>query len=833
MMRILQICASRIEDFMEFIDPVCDIIKLLGLPFLKNKMSDEARYTETAAKSLSHLGDLMYVPSPQVRMQICSTVMDIYNTKHPIPQIIGFELTSTSYNVEIAAMSGLAETLVSSLTLMKDNVQVKILLLRALQLLSRTNENCMFMARGQAAFNICSLLNDPDPSGELMLLSSGIILNLLDLGPKDEIIKQMNNLECICALKDCVVRLFTTGYTDRERQLRNDLLVITTVIAEKSRALMINLTFLLFLSVKSRNPLLGNIQLLHNREGLKMKRLLMDLLVIFSKDWSSDKILSDKKVVSALFTYVIPTEKPEIQDWPMPYFQELQLQAISTLSSVAPRLVEHYMACEGNKRLLQFLKWCSSQDGFVGNGNGCCRRSKNEQICRTLKLLNRMVSVQDTTLNKDLCDQGAVRQLLRVLKKTNTDAVGKNNTVILEIQTEILSVLTSLCETDSHTKELFGSQGVDVMIQILKMGPTQVSSGLGHERLILSTLTCVWSCITGYNITEDDFLDKQGMFLLLDLLAVNWKTMNTILLTLLNKFLENPKTHSHFYTWRGKKFETVPHLLIQLWNEAEKKLGEVTDKYGRIIDPKNPLGRQIGKDQKKPPISPNNVTTSTCEVAENNKSQIYSLFLKLGFSDLPGLSTLDYVTLIAIMRHLDFQVGKVWNKTRQELKAENIQPLKYDSDASNYIKKEFEDLAKRVRAQQSQVIVEHQKMELEEEQRRYAAIKASMKQRAEAKKTWDNFVLRTSNYDALKEAKRIKEDMIELSRPEYVIQKGIDHATEIYGLNTTVSCGRVLRVQSTPSELTGGPLADTCLAQKRLPIRGGALRDFRIQRFKF
>ncbi|XP_075683724.1 cilia- and flagella-associated protein 69-like [Rhinoderma darwinii] len=118
-------------------------------------------------------------------------------------------------------------------------------------------------------------------------------------------------------------------------------------------------------------------------------------------------------------------------------------------------------------------------------------------------------------------------------------------------------------------------------------------------------------------------------------------------------------------------------------------------------------------------------------------------------------------------------------------------------------------------------------MELLEEQQRYAAIKANVRQREKAQISWDDFVARTSNYEALKKAKQLKEDILEISRPEYMPQKGIYHATEVYDPNTTVSCCRVFHVQSTPSNLTGGPLADTYLVRKRLPIQGGALQKIR------
>uniref|UniRef100_A0A287D676 Cilia and flagella associated protein 69 n=1 Tax=Ictidomys tridecemlineatus TaxID=43179 RepID=A0A287D676_ICTTR len=58
-----------------------------------------------------------------------------------------------------------------------------------------------------------------------------------------------------------------------------------------------------------------------------------------------------------------------------------------------------------------------------------------------------------------------------------------------------------------------------------------------------------------------------------------------------------------------------------------------------------------------------------------------------------------------------------------------------------------------------------------------------------ANKSWENFLARTSNAKTLK-----------------------------------VPSGGVVTVESTPVRLLGGPLADTDLALKKLPIRGGALQ---------
>lgn len=42
-------------------------------------------------------------------------------------------------------------------------------------------------------------------------------------------------------------------------------------------------------------------------------------------------------------------------------------------------------------------------------------------------------------------------------------------------------------------QELFGSEGVEMAVHFLRKGSSRFYSGLGHNKLILSTVDCVWS----------------------------------------------------------------------------------------------------------------------------------------------------------------------------------------------------------------------------------------------------------------------------------------------------------------------------------------------------
>ncbi|KAM4706118.1 cilia- and flagella-associated protein 69 [Rhinophrynus dorsalis] len=838
--QILNNCAERIEDHKEFTEPMCEIIKLFGIPFLKEKTSDESTYAQIVANSISQLGYMMRVPSCYVRIQICNSIANFYNSDPVKQQVEGFQPTSVKCKLQMAEVGGLAETLVLSLTVVENHLREKLSLLKVLQLLSSTPENCKLMTKAQAASRICSRLNDPDPSGQLLFRSSEILWNLLENGPKENVINQLCTIECIYALKDSFVHLLTNGHKHYDRQLRNDLLVIATLIAENSGPPIIEsgfakqlILFATFSEVKSHNPLVKSLKLLHSHEDFEMKKLLFNMIVVLSKDVSAVQLLSDGKVVSALFNYVKANEKPGIHDWPAARFEDLQLHAIATLSTVAPLLLEDYMTCEGNTRILLFLEWCTSQDGFSGQGN-CFhgaggRGNKHAQMRYSLRLLRSVVSTGDETVNQDLCDQGAISQLLGKSKHIVYTWMENENedSVLLEIQSDILFILSSVCENDLHSKDLFGSEGVDVLLQLLKMDPSKYNSGLGHNKLIFCTLDCVWCCIIGCFTSEDYFLEKEGMYIILDLLALNLKSMNNLVLGILVELCDNPKTISHVTTWRGKKNETAAKLLIELWKQEEEELSVQRDEYGRIIDAKKPLVGQFQESHGVTPLPANFPSIAVMEVAENIRAKIYSVFSKLGFENLPGLSALDYVTLSVISRYLDFKVGEIWSEIREELRAENIKLVTSDEEALDVIIKATENISKLVASHQTEMIENHQQTELQEEKQKYAEIKANHKQSEMVMKSWDNFLARTSNYQALKKAKRLQEKSIESSRPKTRLNNATLHSTQIPLLNNTVACGRVVTVESTPSQLTGGPLADTDIALKRVSVRGGALQKIK------
>ncbi|NXP12110.1 CFA69 protein, partial [Thinocorus orbignyianus] len=800
-MEILSLCAGKINEQEAFTEPLCELIKLCGLPFQKKKSSDEVSYSMAVSKSIAQLGYLMRVPSSEVRIQICKCIVSFYNVELPRKLLSGYQPVSANYRIQMAELGGLAETLVLSLALVENQLAEKLWILKVLQHLSSSGVNCRLMMKAQAASRLCLYLNGVDPSGQLVFRSSEILWNLLENTSKEEVVNQLSSLECVHALKEAFVDLLMHGFRQYDRQLRNDLLVIATALAENPAAPMIESGFTkllivlaTFTEVKIPNSLVKGLKLTYCYEDFELKKLLFNVIGVLSKDpcalsLLTLQLLSENGVMPALLYYVKPNQKPGFNDWSAAQYEELQLHAIAVLASVAPVLVDKYLSCQANTLLLVFLEWCICQAPFFGQGNSFHgtggRGNKLAQIRYSLRVLRSVVSLYDDAVNLNLCDQGAISQLLDILKYAANKSKEKENAILLEIEADTLFILSALCENDLHRKELFSYEGVDMLIPFFQVDPKKLESGLGHNRLLLTALDCLWSCVIGCYIAEDCFLEKQGILRLLDLLALKRKNLCNVILGILVEFCDNPKTTLHINTWRGVKDQTAANLLIQLWRLEECELGIRRDHYGRIVDMKRPIACHFQKQQEVISVPVNYPSFAIMEISENIRAKLYSLLCKLGFENLPGLSAKDFVTLAIIQRYIDFKAGEVWSELYAELK-EEFRPVESDEEALKVISEVPEDTGRMVAALQTEVLEIQHHQEIQEEEKAYTKIQVIRKQREMVNKSWENFLTRTSNYEALKKAKRLQEKSIEASRCKSKAQNEVVHSTDIKGLGTTV-----------------------------------------------
>ncbi|XP_063040762.1 cilia- and flagella-associated protein 69-like [Engraulis encrasicolus] len=843
--KIINICSERIKDHPEYTPFLHNLLKICGLPFLKEKTSDEVKYRDFAKHSLSQLGLLMRVPDADIRMQICASVSSFCSSPSTKPPPgFGLQPLSVGCRRELLEQSGVAETLVLSLAMLQDQLAVRLQMLQTLQLLSSFSDvNCELMLKAGAAQKLCVHMNEADPSGQLLFRSSEILWNLLERGCPQELTSQLSSLDAILCLKEAFLNQLQNGYRNYDQQLRNDLLVISTLIAENPKAPLIEsgfakqlVHFATFPELKSHNPLSRNLKLTYNNEDFEMKKLLLNAVVVMSQDLSAVQLFREGKVMLALMHLIKPPDTTQVhsqaqssgRNWTPVQQEELQLQALATLATLAPLMLEEYMTCQANTCILMLLEWCVQEDEYFCHGHSFHgtggRGSKKAQLRYSVRLLRTMVSLAKPVINQDLCDQGAIGLLLGLL--SHLGGPDDEDEVALEIKADLQLTLSALCESDLHRKELFGAEGVDMVVHFLKMNPAKFYSGLGHSKLILSTVDCVWSCIIGCFTNEDVFLEKEGVYLLFDLIHSSPLTMHGVFLGVLLELCDNPKALPHVRAWRGPGGLSSPRLLLQLWRQEEEELGVQRDQHGRITDPLRPLVHPHQEQQAQVSNPAHMPSAAVVDVTESQRSKIYGLFCKLGFTDLPGLTTEDFITLSIVNRYLDFKTGEIWEEITRELSLEGVRPVTPDVEALATIAQATEDMAKRVMEQQKEILQKQEAEDAEREKEAYAEIKSHHRQQELTTKSWEHFVAKTSDYRILKECKKHQEKSIEASRSKATRRDSgtVYHQTHLSGLKTTTFCGRTMAIESTPAHLTGGPLANTDLALARVPITGGALR---------
>lgn len=419
-----------------------------------------------------------------------------------------------------------------------------------------------------------------------------------------------------------------------------------------------------------------------------------------------------------------------------------------------------------------------------------------------LRLMRSVVSTEDEVVLQDLADQGAINQLIGVLNTAFTKTAEEYDFVEIEMQSDILFILSCICDADMHRKELFGVQGVDMVVRYLRTDIKLLNSGLGHHKLLLAAIDCTWCTIVGCYITEDYFLEKEGVFLLIDLLEVCPKNMHNLIMGCLLDLCENPKTINHVLTWRGQDSSTAAHLLCHIWRKEEVEIGCKRDSHGAILDLTKPLISRIQDERGIVSLPAKCPSQSIVDVSENMRAKIYSLFCKIGFTDLPGLTVDDHVTLVTIEKYLDFKMGEVWMETMKELEVENVRPVTPDAEAMEAITRAIEERAQIVGSTQSELLEAQRNQDILDEQEFYAEIRENHRQKEKSLADFADFVARTSNYGVLKAAKERQEISVDASRvqPKY---RGADnfHDTQLHHLNTTVFSGKNVKVDSTPPNI--------------------------------
>lgn len=183
---------------------------------------------------------------------------------------------------------------------------------------------------------------------------------------------------------------------------------------------------------------------------------------------------------------------------------------------------------------------------------------------------------------QDLTDQDALSTLTRIIKNYSLNEA-ECDQLDVEIQSDVMFIISCICENDLHRKELFGTDGTTVLLQLMKKKPAQIWNGLGYQRFIIGVVDCIWATIVGSIINEDYFIQSEGIFNLLDIMEVSPKSIQNIILGCILDLCDNPKTLIHMLQWESNDNSKIAHFLCEMWRTEERDIGVERDSNGIII----------------------------------------------------------------------------------------------------------------------------------------------------------------------------------------------------------------------------------------------------------
>jgi len=353
-------------------------------------------------------------------------------------------------------------------------------------------------------------------------------------------------------LKTLFLEILASGFQVKNKELRNELLIICTFVAadETTRPLFMETGFLEALIVCATCFELGTnsedlqafAMLNTKQEDFEMKKLTWNLLSLISTDPPSAKHMIEEGFLQVLLMYVDSTKQhPRMPKWASNQLLDLRLQAMSILFSLVPMGPSDFCQLGGNGTILSFL---SSQTDHR------LLQKALTVLLNTCGLLNFKV---------ELGKLGAVTVLLKLMMERSNPWV---------VRQDAVSVLSQLSADCQENKRLLGDEdGVSILKNNLKWAS---GDGFQRERFVMSVVDCIWSAIVNHASNEAKFLDIDGVCAMLELLEAGPEIMRYQVLGCLADLLENDYAVEQVFDWKSRSSgRTALQLLVELWLQCD------------------------------------------------------------------------------------------------------------------------------------------------------------------------------------------------------------------------------------------------------------------------
>ena len=244
---LVALCNERIAEAQqhEFVEPLCQLLRLCMEPFLVTGVTEDERCSGALSQLLKSISRCLYCPVPRVQLTAAAALMPFVHVTDPDQEEkvnpVGARRARLQHKVlDDSGMISLSVAVLDSLragraTSEFTNVQLEEGMARLMREVSASPQGCDMLVQAGAVPVLAGMLLD-DFAEEAVACAVLVLWNVLDMCPQS-VWEPLITKELVLLLSDLFGRLLCDGFSDKAKDLRNDVLLVATLCARVPGAL--------------------------------------------------------------------------------------------------------------------------------------------------------------------------------------------------------------------------------------------------------------------------------------------------------------------------------------------------------------------------------------------------------------------------------------------------------------------------------------------------------------------------------------------------------------------------------------------------------------------
>ena len=716
------------------VGPLTMLIEAAALPLTCATLDDQRKYEAATTALLEAIGSVLLLPHPSLRITAAVALRQIFaSIRHqcfddltpPPPEALEEKLKEYWKGITFAVIQGLCtawhNALVRTEAQERDvhvdaaarggqeredegdeqdpldritpapvvdvSVPEIVVILKAVLEVTAYRRTCGFLKDLDAPSMACRTMHSCTPGDRRLTLCMELLWNMLVLD--ESVAVACSTPQNIQTLYEVFVGVLACGFKQKERELRNDMIIILKLVAEAEESMPLLVPFtdlLLDLSCGNEkeagaNPHINpKFHYTTHHEDLQMKVLCWTYIEhMCTMNPTYAEAILQWGFVDILLRYIdIACEQQSVVRWSTDQLMDMQDVVLHILESLCPIAVDFYIHAGAIRVLHDYIHECP------------------DKVLRNLAVAV-LSAIARTPMRAHLVDSHTIPLALDLLRERQDDH---------SLRVDCLSMIADVVDRDPRLqREFLECGGVPIVLPLLAFNPASFTDL--RESVIFAAIDCLWSCVADNDQSLAEFVRQDGIHFLLCVVESCQHDMRPFPLAALSDVLANQAAVKEFRSWISPTSGvTAAQLLLSMWstgnsielansgvrvsglttigasNSFQKYSMHSDDGSSSVANGGGGAGAATNSSERTisrcgySEISPDIVG----HVGENTvRFKIYSCLRRVSFADHKELNVTEKAKLAAVESFVELCQDEVWNNVSAAVAEHGLEPISSDA----------------------------------------------------------------------------------------------------------------------------------------------------------